>query len=93
MMVRPGLYLILAVYGTVPVSQQIRLVHEVSGENDGAPRLVLDEQVPDSTARIGVNPRCGLVQDNHSDEQKRKMLEHFMFSLSLNPVFSFYLFP
>ena len=64
------------------VSQQVRLVHEVSSEDDGAAKLVpdddgddggddgvaeliLDQQVPDCSARVGVNPCCGLVQNNH----------------------------
>ena len=35
------------------------------GEDDDAGKLVLDQQVPDCSARVRVHPCSGLVQNNH----------------------------
>jgi len=47
------------------VAEQVGLVHEVGGEDDGAALLVLDEQVPDGSAGVGVHSSGRLVQHHH----------------------------
>ena len=49
-----------------PVAQQVGLVHEVSGEDDGPAGLVFDQQLPDGSPGVGVHSSRGLVQDHNS---------------------------
>ena len=35
------------------------------GGDDGVAELILDQQVPDCSARVRVHPCSGLVQNNH----------------------------
>ena len=50
-----------------PVPEQVSLVHEVGGEDDSAPRLVLDQQFPDGPPRVGIHTRRGLIQHNNPE--------------------------
>ena len=59
-----------------PVAQQVGLVHEVSGEDDGPPGLVLDQELPYGSPGVGVDPGSGLVQHNHSKHPRPGELEH-----------------
>ena len=47
------------------VAKQVRLVHEVGGEDDGATELVLDQQVPDGSPGVRVHSCRWLIQHNH----------------------------
>ena len=47
------------------VAQQVGLVHEVGGEDDGAAQLVLDQQVPDGSTRVRIHSSSRLIQYNH----------------------------
>ena len=47
------------------VAEQVRLVHEVGGEDDGAPELVLDQQVPDGSPGVRVHSCGRLIQHDH----------------------------
>lgn len=47
------------------VPQQVSLVHEVGGQQDGAVALVLLQKVPDGPPGDGVHARGGLVQHQH----------------------------
>ena len=53
-----------------PVPQQVGLVHEVGGEDDGAARLVLGQQVPDGPPRVRVHTRRRLVQHHNPKQQE-----------------------
>ena len=44
------------------VPEEVGLVHEVRRQQDGAPRLVLGQQVPDGAPRVRVHARRRLVQ-------------------------------
>ena len=48
------------------VAQEVGLVHEVRGEDDGPVGLVLDQQVPDGAAGVGVHAGGGLVKHDGS---------------------------
>ena len=45
------------------VSEEVSLVHEVCGHDDGPARLVLDQQIPNATTRVRVHPSGRFVQN------------------------------
>ena len=47
------------------VAEQVRLVHEVGGEDDGAAQLVLDQQIPDGSSGVRIHSSSRLIQYNH----------------------------
>ena len=50
-----------------PVPEEVGLVHEVGGQDYGAPCLVLDQQLPDGAPWVGVHPSRWLIQHNNPD--------------------------
>ena len=48
----------------LPISQNVRLVHEVSGKQHQAAGLAALQETPEVAARVGVDACRGLVQDD-----------------------------
>lgn len=58
-----------------PISQQVGLVHEVCGQQDGAATLLALQQVPGGPAGWGVHSWGGLIQHHHLQGNKQKHMD------------------
>ncbi len=63
--VAPDSYQLSVVDDGNPVSEQVRLVHEVGRHDDRLSGLVLDQQVPNAPARVGIDSGGRFVQNDH----------------------------